>query len=118
MLKVWHLPAAPFIRQQDDNIIITLWVKSEAPPARVTLRAERDNEEISLAMRRLRAAPAPGVRAWRAEIALDGGQPRRRYAFTLLWQDRQRASAGLIARPIAAAVENARTSQVAVLTRC
>lgn len=90
MLKVWHLPAAPFVRQQDDNLIITLWVKSEAPPARVTLRAERDNEEISLAMRRLRAAPAPGVRAWRAEIALDGGQPRRRYAFKLLWQDRQR----------------------------
>ncbi|SNY61616.1 maltodextrin glucosidase [Enterobacter sp. CC120223-11] len=90
MLKAWHLPVAPFIKQQQDRLTITLWLSGEAPPLKVTLRAEEDNEEISLPMHRLRSEPYPGVVAWRAEIALSSGQPRRRYSFKLMWANRQR----------------------------
>ena len=90
MLKAWHLPVAPFVKLQPDKLSITLWLCGETPPVRVTLRAEEDNEEISLAMRRLRKAPCQGVTAWRAEIDLHSGQPRRRYSFKLLWENRQR----------------------------
>lgn len=61
----------------------------ENPPQRVTLRAENDNEEISLGMHKQRSQPLPGVTAWRAAIDLSSGQPRRRYSFKLLWLDRQ-----------------------------
>ncbi|XNM69977.1 hypothetical protein ACLK1Y_02165 [Escherichia coli] len=41
-------------------------------------------------MRRSGKAPKPRYRTgWRAEIGLHEGQPRRRYAFKLLWDDRQ-----------------------------
>ena len=90
MLKAWHLPVAPFIKQQQDRLAVTLWVSGERPPLRVTLRAEEDNEEIGLPMHRLRSEPYPGITAWRAEIKLDSGQPRRRYSFKLLWENRQR----------------------------
>ena len=90
MLRAWHLPVAPFVRQRQDKLVITLWLSGESLPARVTLRAEEDNEEISLPMRRRRGEPDRGIEVWRAEIAINRGQPRRRYAFKLLWQDRQR----------------------------
>jgi len=90
MLKAWHLPVAPFIKQQQDRLTITLWLSGETLPLKVTLRAEEDNEEISLPMHRLRSEPHPGVAAWRAEIDLSRGQPRRRYSFKLLWANRQR----------------------------
>lgn len=90
MLKAWHLPVAPFIKLQQDRLAITLWLSGETPPLRVTLRAEEDNEEIALPMHRLRSEPHPGITAWRAEIALSNGQPRRRYSFKLLWENRQR----------------------------
>ncbi|WP_247752526.1 hypothetical protein, partial [Citrobacter freundii] len=47
MLNVWHLPVAPFVKQNKDQLTITLWLAGENPPQRVTLRAENDNEEIS-----------------------------------------------------------------------
>lgn len=73
MLNAWHLPVAPFVKQHNDKLTITLWLSGENPPSRVTLRSEFDNEEISLAMRtaagrdgvasdaqyRVRAAPSP-----------------------------------------------------------
>ncbi|MBV8041479.1 maltodextrin glucosidase [Pluralibacter sp.] len=90
MLKAWHLPVAPFVKPQSDKLSITLWLTGDSLPQRVTLRAEQDNEEISLPMRRLKRQPEPGVTAWRAEIALGQGQPRRRYCFKLLWDNRQR----------------------------
>jgi alpha-glucosidase len=89
MLKAWHLPVAPFIKEQQERLFITLWLSGEAMPHRVTLRAEEDNEELSLPMRRLRQSPRPGVVVWRGEINLANGQPRRRYSFKLLWADRQ-----------------------------
>lgn len=89
MLNAWHLPVAPFVKQNKEQLTITLWLSGENPPQRVTLRAENDNEEISLAMHRLRSQPQPGVTAWRAAIDLASGQPRRRYSFKLLWHDRQ-----------------------------
>lgn len=90
MLKAWHLPVAPFIKVQQDRLFITLWLSGESLPQRITLRAEEDNEELSLPMQRLRRAPQPGVVAWRGEISLASGQPRRRYSFKLLWADHQR----------------------------
>ena len=90
MLKAWHLPVAPFIKVQQDRLFITLWLSGESLPQRITLRAEEDNEELSLPMQRLRQAPQPGVVAWRGEISLASGQPRRRYSFKLLWADHQR----------------------------
>ena len=90
MLKAWHLPVAPFIKVQQDRLCITLWLSGESLPQRITLRAEEDNEELSLPMQRLRQAPQPGVVAWRGEISLASGQPRRRYSFKLLWADHQR----------------------------
>lgn len=90
MLKAWHLPVAPFIKVQQDRLFITLWLSGESLPQRITLRAEEDNEELSLPMQRLRQAPQPGVVAWRGEISLASGQPRRRYSFKLLWTDHQR----------------------------
>ncbi|UDC30106.1 Maltodextrin glucosidase [Klebsiella variicola subsp. tropica] len=90
MLKAWHLPVAPFIKVQQDRLFITLWLSGESLPQRITLRAEEDNEELSLPMQRLRQAPQPGVVAWRGEISLSSGQPRRRYSFKLLWADHQR----------------------------
>ena len=89
MLKAWHLPVAPFIKEQQERLIITLWLSGDDLPPRVTLRAEEDNEELSLPMHRLRQEPHPGVVAWRGEISLVNGQPRRRYSFKLLWADRQ-----------------------------
>lgn len=90
MLKAWHLPVAPFIKEQQERLFITLWLSGDDLPQRVTLRAEEDNEELSLTMHRLRQEPHPGVVAWRGEINLASGQPRRRYSFKLLWADRQR----------------------------
>lgn len=90
MLKAWHLPVAPFIKEQQERLFITLWLSGDDLPQRVTLRAEEDNEELSLPMHRLRQEPHPGVVAWRGEINLASGQPRRRYSFKLLWADRQR----------------------------
>ena len=75
MLKAWHLPVAPFIQVQQDRLFITLWLSGESLPQRITLRAEEDNEELSLPMQRLRQAPQPGVVAWRGEISLASGQP-------------------------------------------
>ena len=89
MLNAWHLPVAPFVKQNKDQLTITLWLAGENPPQRVTLRAENDNEEISLSMHKLRSQPQPGVNAWRAAIDLTSGQPRRRYSCKLLWRDRQ-----------------------------
>lgn len=71
-------------------LFFTLWLSGESLPQRITLRAEEDNEELSLPMQRLRQAPQPGVVAWRGEISLASGQPRRRYSFKLLWADHQR----------------------------
>ncbi|CBG87227.1 maltodextrin glucosidase [Citrobacter rodentium] len=90
MLNAWHLPVAPFVKQNKDKLSITLWLSGENPPQGVTLRAEHDNEETSLVMRKLRSQPYPGITAWRAVVDLSGGQPRRRYSFKLLWHDRQR----------------------------
>ncbi|MEQ6279293.1 maltodextrin glucosidase [Kluyvera sp. 142053] len=89
MLNAWHLPVAPFIKQQQDKLIITLWLRGDDLPKRVTMRAEVDNEELALPMRRSSKSPAPDVVQWRGEIALHEGQPRRRYGFKLLWADRQ-----------------------------
>ena len=89
MLQAWHLPVAPFVKQNKDQLVMTLWLTGSKPPSRVTLRAEIDNEETSIPMRRVRLAPKPGVTAWRAAISLQSGQPRRRYSFKLLWDDRQ-----------------------------
>lgn len=89
MLNAWHLPVAPFIKQQQDKLIITLWLRGDDLPKRVTMRAEVDNEEMALPMRRSSKSPAPDVVQWRGEIALHEGQPRRRYGFKLLWDDRQ-----------------------------
>lgn len=89
MLNAWHLPVAPFVKQNKDKLQVVLWLTGDALPLRVTLRAEHDNEEISIPMHPLRSAPKPGVMAWRAEIDLTNGQPRRRYSFKLLWDDRQ-----------------------------
>ncbi|MCP1630649.1 alpha-glucosidase [Citrobacter amalonaticus] len=89
MLNAWHLPVAPFVKQNKEQLTITLWLTGENLPQRVTLRAENDNEEIALAMHKLRTQPSPGVTAWRAAIDLRSGQPRRRYSFKLLWIDRQ-----------------------------
>lgn len=75
---------------QQDRLFITLWLSGESLPQRITLRAEEDNEELSLPMQRLRHTPQPGVVAWRGEISLASGQPRRRYSFKLLWADHQR----------------------------
>lgn len=88
MLNAWHLPVAPFVKQHNDKLTITLWLSGENPPSRVTLRSEFDNEEISLAMRKQRRQPQPGVTAWRATLNIALGQPRRRYSFKLLWHDR------------------------------
>lgn len=54
MLKAWHLPVTPFIKVQQDRLFITLWLSGESLPQRITLRAEEDNEELSLPMQRLR----------------------------------------------------------------
>ena len=89
MLNAWHLPVAPFIKQRQDKLIITLWLRGDDLPQRVTMRAEVDNEETTVPMRRSGKSPVPDVVQWRAEIALHEGQPRRRYAFKLLWDDRQ-----------------------------
>ncbi len=59
MLKAWHLPVAPFIKVQQDRLFITLWLSGESLPQRITLRAEEDNEELSLPMQRLRRTPQP-----------------------------------------------------------
>ena len=89
MLNAWHLPVAPFVKQNKDNLVITLWLAGENQPDRVTLRAEIDNEETGLKMHKLRSQPQPGITAWRANIDLNSGQPRRRYSFKLLWNNRQ-----------------------------
>ncbi|MFS9381279.1 maltodextrin glucosidase [Citrobacter sp. ANG330] len=89
MLNAWHLPVAPFVKQNKDQLTITLWLTGENLPQRVTLRAENDNEETTLVMHKRRTQPSPGVTAWRAVIDLRSGQPRRRYSFKLLWHDRQ-----------------------------
>jgi len=89
MLKAWHLAVAPFVKQNKDKLVITLWLAGDNQPERVTLRAEVDNEETTLKMHNQRSQPQPGITAWRATIDLNSGQPRRRYSFKLLWHDRQ-----------------------------
>jgi hypothetical protein len=32
MLKAWHLPVAPFVKQSKDNLVITLWLAGENQP--------------------------------------------------------------------------------------
>ncbi|KGQ11198.1 Maltodextrin glucosidase [Beauveria bassiana D1-5] len=41
-------------------------------------------------MTRQKHAPLEGVVAWKVTLDTGEGQPRRRYSFKLLWQDRQR----------------------------
>ncbi|MGP3593739.1 maltodextrin glucosidase [Vagococcus sp. WN89Y] len=89
MLNAWHLPVAPFVKQQHDQLIITLWLTGRGQPERVILRTEVDNEETPVAMRKMRKPAASGATLWRGAINLQQGQPRRRYSFKLLWQDRQ-----------------------------
>ncbi len=89
MLNAWHLPVAPFVKQNNDKLVITLWLTGEHLPERVTMRAEFDNEETSLPMHKLRSQPQPGVTAWRATIDTTKGQPRHRYSFKMLWHNRQ-----------------------------
>lgn len=89
MLNAWHLPVAPFVKQNNDKLVITLWLTGEQLPERVTLRAEFDNEETSLPMHKVRSQPQPGVTAWRATIDAAKGQPRHRYSFKMLWHNRQ-----------------------------
>ncbi|MGL5700442.1 MAG: maltodextrin glucosidase, partial [Kluyvera sp.] len=89
MLNAWHLPVAPFIKQQQDKLIITLWLRGDDLPQRVIMRAEVDNEEMALPMRRSSKTVGHDVVQWRGEISLHEGQPRRRYGFKLLWADRQ-----------------------------
>ncbi|MCT9842548.1 maltodextrin glucosidase [Leclercia adecarboxylata ATCC 23216 = NBRC 102595] len=89
MLNAWHLPVAPFVKQNNDKLVITLWLTGENLPERVTMRAEFDNEETSLPMHKLRSQPQPGVTAWRATIDTTKGQPRHRYSFKMLWHNRQ-----------------------------
>nr|WP_318382469.1 maltodextrin glucosidase [uncultured Enterobacter sp.] len=90
MLNAWHLPVAPFVKQNKDQLFITLWLMGTDLPTRVKLRAEEDNEEISIEMHPLRTSPQPGVTGWRGAINLASGQARRRYSFKLLWDNRQR----------------------------
>lgn len=90
MLNAWHLPVAPFVKLNKDQLFITLWLAGNDLPAQVKLRTEKDNEETSITMHPLRRAPCPGVTAWRVAIDVSEGQPRRRYSFKLLWADRQR----------------------------
>ncbi|WP_426445587.1 maltodextrin glucosidase [Siccibacter colletis] len=89
MLNAWHLPVAPFVKQQQESLLITLWLAGDALPERVMLRYELDNEETALRMTRVRGATPPGITAWRGNVDLSSGQPRRRYSFKLLWPDRQ-----------------------------
>ena len=76
MLKAWHLPVAPFIKVQQDRLFITLWLSGESLPQRITLRAEEDNEELSLPMQRLRQAPQPGVVASAMPLGQVAGSAR------------------------------------------
>ncbi|MGG7445670.1 maltodextrin glucosidase [Kosakonia oryzendophytica] len=89
MLNAWHLPVAPFVKQHKDQLIITLWLTGTSLPSRVTLRVEVDNEETPLAMHRARHTIGNGVTVWRVAVDVKSGQPRRRYSFKLLWQDKQ-----------------------------
>lgn len=89
MLNAWHLPVAPFIKQNNDKLTITLWLAGDDQPGNVKLRTEIDNEETSLRMYKLRSQPHPGVTAWRGTLALTSNLPRRRYSFKLLWNNRQ-----------------------------
>ena len=63
MLNAWHLPVAPFVKQNKDKLVISLWLTGENQPERVTLRAEVDNEETTLVMHKQRSQPKPGVTA-------------------------------------------------------
>lgn len=89
MLNAWHLPVAPFVKCNKDQLVITLWLAGNDLPTRVKLRTEKDNEETSIEMHRHRLAPQPGIVVWRATLDLTEGQPRRRYSFKLLWDNRQ-----------------------------
>ena len=89
MLNAWHLPVAPFIKQQQDKLLITLWLRGDTLPKRVTLRTEVDNEEMVVPMHRSRSIVPAGIEQWCGEIGLHEGQTRRRYGFKLLWDDRQ-----------------------------
>lgn len=90
MLNAWHLPVAPFLQKREQSLTITLWLAGDDLPEKVVLRGEKDNEEISLAMTRQKHASLEGVVAWKVTLDTSEGQPRRRYSFKLLWQDRQR----------------------------
>ncbi|XNM48501.1 hypothetical protein ACLK17_02200 [Escherichia coli] len=68
----------PFVKQSEDQLLITLWLTGEDPPQRIMLRTEHDNEEMSVSMHKQRSRRQPGVTAWRAAIDLSSGQPRRR----------------------------------------
>ncbi|MDH2911976.1 maltodextrin glucosidase [Kosakonia sp. HypNH10] len=89
MLNAWHLPVAPFVKAHQQQLIINLWLRGTDLPSRVTLRIEIDNEETPVAMHRARNTANNGVTLWRAAIDISNGQPRRRYSFKLLWDDRQ-----------------------------
>lgn len=89
MLNAWHLPVAPFIKHHQDKLSVTLWLRGDALPQRVVLRIEQDNEELGIAMKRQRNTGTGDVTVWRGDIPLAEGQPRRRYSFKLLWDNRQ-----------------------------
>jgi alpha-glucosidase len=55
----------------------------------VTLRAEEDNEETVAADAQAAQPAAAGRHGVAGEIDLSSGQPRRRYSFKLLWNNRQ-----------------------------
>ena len=58
MLNARHLPVAPFVKQNKDNLVITLWLAGKISQ-NATLRAEVDNEETTLKMHKQRSQPQP-----------------------------------------------------------
>lgn len=86
MLNAWHLPVPPFAALRGDFLYLTLWLEGDTLPERVLLRAEPDNEEWLQVMESRRIGK---YQRYHAVLALNEGQPARRYCFKLLWADRQ-----------------------------
>ncbi|QCR36931.1 maltodextrin glucosidase [Nissabacter sp. SGAir0207] len=87
MLNAWHLPVPPFAILRGNYLYLTLWLESDDPPEQVMLRAEPDNEELLQAME---SQQIGRYRRYHTALALDEGQPARRYCFKLLWETHQR----------------------------
>ena len=85
-----HHQVEPFLSRRDGAVSVRLWIRSADPPLDLWLRSEPDNQERLAPMTLVdQVAGEPPLRVYEAVLVPNPAEPFERYAFKVLWPDRQ-----------------------------